>query len=67
MTLWKYLGIILIHQLNFKQNISKITKQVARAAGILWKVRKFLPEKFLLSLNHAIIKGWELEPLFVVR
>jgi len=33
----KYLGIILDHQLNFKQHNLKITKQVARATGIYRK------------------------------
>jgi len=52
----KYLGIILDYQLNFKQHISKITKQVAKATGILWKARKFLPEESLLNLYHALIQ-----------
>jgi len=52
----KYLGIILDYQLNFKQHISKITTQVAKATGTLWKARKFLPEKSLLNLYHTLIQ-----------
>jgi len=52
----KYLSFISDCQLNFKQHISKITKQVAKATGILEKARKFLPEKSLLNLYHALFQ-----------
>jgi len=51
---FKYLGIILDDQLNFIFHIAKITKQVARTSGILWKTRKFLSEKSLLNLYRAL-------------
>jgi len=54
----KYLEIILDHQLNFKRHNLKTTKQFNRATGILWKVRKFLPEKYLLSSHYDLIQPY---------
>ena len=42
--------------LNYKSHIESIAKKVARATGILWKLRKFLPAKTLLNLYNALIK-----------
>ena len=38
-----YLGIVLDQYLNFKPHIEKVTKQIVRATGILWRVGRFLP------------------------
>ena len=37
----KYLGVNLDQHLNYKSHIESIAKKVARATGILWKLRKF--------------------------
>ena len=42
--------------LTYKSHIESIAKKVARATGILWKLRKFLPAKTLLNLYNALIK-----------
>ena len=52
----KYLGMNLDQHLNYKSHIESIAKKVARATGILWKLRKFLPAKTLLNLYNALIK-----------
>ena len=52
----KYLGMNLEQHLNYKSHIESIAKKVARATGILWKLRKFLPAKTLLNLYNALIK-----------
>ena len=36
----KYLGIYIDHYLNFKFHTEKTNSQIARATGILWRVRK---------------------------
>ena len=52
----KYLGMNLDQHLNYKSHIESIAKKAARATGILWKLRKFLPAKTLLNLYNALIK-----------
>ena len=42
--------------LNYKSHIESIAKKVARATGIFWKFRKFLPAKTLLNLYNSLIK-----------
>ena len=52
----KYLGMNLDQHLNYKSHIERIAQKVARATGILWKLRKFLPAKTYLNLYNALIK-----------
>ena len=51
-----YLGLNLDQHLNYKSHIESIAKKVARATGILWKLRKFLPANTLLNLCDALIQ-----------
>ena len=41
----KYLGIHSDQRLNFKCHTEEAQKHAVKASGILWKVRKFFPEK----------------------
>ena len=45
----KYLGMNLDQHLNYKSHIKSVAKKVARATGIVWKLRKFLPAKKTLQ------------------
>ena len=51
----KYLGILIDSQLTFKQHISELNKKIARAIGILYKIRPFVSISILLNVYHAII------------
>ena len=50
-----YLEIVLKQYLNFKLHIEKVTKQIERATGILWKLRRFLPVGSMITLYYALI------------
>ena len=54
----QYLGMNWDQYLNYKSYIESITKKVANATGILWKLRQFLPAKTLLNLCNALIKPY---------
>ena len=47
-----YLEIVLDQYLNFKPHIEKVTKQIVRATGILWRVGRFLPLESILYITH---------------
>ena len=51
-----YLGIVLDQYLNFKPHIEKVTKQIVRATGILWRVGRFLPVESMTNLYHPLIQ-----------
>ena len=50
----KYLGIIIDKNLNWNSHIQYVSTKLARAAGIIFKVRKKVPQKVLLLLYHSI-------------
>ena len=50
----KYLGIIIDKNLNWQSHIQYVSTKLARAAGIIYKVRKKAPQKVLLLLYHSI-------------
>ena len=52
-----YLGINLDQNLNFKPHISILAKKMTKSVGMLWKLRKFLPKKILISLYHAFVQS----------
>ena len=60
-----YLGIVLDQYLDFKPHIENVTKQIVRATGILWKVRKFLPAESLTTLYYALIQSHLLHGLAI--
>ena len=51
----KYLGVIIGNKLNFQSHIHAIENKVARAVGILSKVRCLFPSSTLLLLYFALI------------
>ena len=50
----KYLGVLIDSQLTFKQDITEVKKKIARAVGILYKLRPFVTTAILTSVYYAI-------------
>ena len=50
----KYLGVILDEHLNFKKQIETVKEKLARATGILAKLRHYVPKKVLKSIYYVI-------------
>ena len=51
----KYLGVIVDHKLNWIEHISYVRNKVSKGIGIIYKARRFLNKKSLLSLYHSYI------------
>ena len=51
----KYLGVIFDNKLEFKEHIKTLEKTVARAFGILTKLKYIFPNTTLLNLYFALI------------
>ena len=52
----KYLGVVSDNRLNFKHQINLLENKVAKAIGILSKLRYLLPSSRLLLLYHALVQ-----------
>ena len=50
----KYLGVILNEHLNFKKQIETVKQKLARAIGVLARLRHYVPKKILKSIYYAI-------------
>jgi len=50
----KYLGVLIDSQLTFRQHITEVKKKIARAVGILYKLRPFVTTAILTSVYYAI-------------
>ena len=50
----KYLEVILDEHLNFKKQIETVKEKLARATGILAKLRHYVPKKVLKSIYYVI-------------
>ena len=51
----KYLGVVIDNELNFKQHIKIMEGKVARFIGILFKLKHFFPQNFMLQLYYALV------------
>ena len=51
----KYLGVLIDSNLSFKYHIEELTKKVARAIGVLYKIKPFVSAKILTNIYYAII------------
>ena len=51
----KYLGVLVDSSLNWKDQISNITKKISRAIGILYKLRLFLPINVMKNIYYSLI------------
>jgi len=50
----KYLGVLIDSHLTFKQHINEVKKKIARAVGILYKLRPFVTTTIMKSVYYAI-------------
>ena len=53
----KYLGVILDKHLSWEPHMKTILSKLNRAAGMLAKIRHYLPAQILLSIYHAIFNS----------
>ena len=51
----KYLGVLIDSRLSFKYHISATTKKMARAVGIISKLRHYVNKKILLMIYYSLI------------
>jgi hypothetical protein len=51
----KYLGVILDNKLNWHNHIQYICTKLAKAAGIIFKLRNKMPQKVLMLLYHSLV------------
>ena len=51
----KYLGVILDCNLNFRQQLKSLETKIARAVGVLHKLKYLLPENTMLNLYYALV------------
>ena len=51
----KYLGVILDNNLNWHNHIQYVCTKLAKAAGIIYKVRSKAPQSVLMLLYHSLV------------
>ena len=51
----KYLGVILDCNLYFRQQLKSLETKIARAVGILYKIKYLLPESAMVNLYFALV------------
>ena len=51
----EYLGVILDNKLNWHSHIQYVCTKLSKAAGIIFKVRKKVPQRVLLLLYHSLV------------
>ena len=48
----KYLGVIIDSYLNWKQNITNVSKEISRSIGVMYRIRKYLNLHGLKSIYY---------------
>lgn len=51
---FKYLGLIIDDELNWKEHISKVCSKMASLSGILCKLKHFIPRTILMKIYYAL-------------
>ena len=51
----KYLGVIIDHKLNWCEHIAYVKNKVSKGVGIIYRARRYLSKKSLLSLYYSYI------------
>ena len=49
-----FLGVLLDSNLNWKNHLTELSKKLARATGIFYKIRHYAPRDTLTLLYHAV-------------
>ena len=52
---FKYLGVIIDELLSWKEHVNSISIKIARGAGILYRLKNFLPQKVLRTLYFTLV------------
>ena len=52
---FKFLGVYLDDKLSYEHHINHVINKISRHSGILYKIRKNLPDKALLNYYYAFI------------
>ena len=55
---YKYLGVIIDKNLNWKSHIEYVSTKISKACGILSKLRHFLSSQVLIEVYHALIHSY---------
>ena len=53
----KYLGLILDHQLNWKAQITELSKKLSRAVGLMYKIRHYCPDEVTRTIYFSIFNS----------
>ena len=59
----KYLGILLDDKFSFKSQITHLESKISRSAGVIAKLRYYLPPETLLNLPFASVHSYLLHGL----
>ena len=51
----KYLGILIDSQLTFQAHSTSVSKKIARVAGMMYRIRKFVNDKILCTIYNSLI------------
>ena len=51
----KYLGVLMDQHLNWKYQISNVTKKISRGVGIIAKLRNYLDPKLLINVYYCVV------------
>ncbi len=51
----KYLGVLIDCKLTFKQHITAVSKKIARAIGLMYKLRHFVSQNISIMMYYSII------------
>ena len=54
----KYLGILIVKNLNWKVHIDLIALKISKAIGMIAKLRHFVPLSVLVKLYHSLISPY---------
>jgi len=51
----KYLGVILHHNLGFREHNKVVETKITRAVGIMCKLKYYLPQNAMIKLYYALV------------
>lgn len=51
---YKYLGLMIDDELNWKENISKVCSKLASLRGVLCMLKHFIPRRVLMKIYYAL-------------
>ena len=55
---YKYLGVVIDKNLNWKSHVDYISTKISKACGVLSKLRHFMSSKILVEIYHALVHSY---------